>query len=268
MNSVFESPNSVKEVIEKGMAGKLQEGEIDELEFSEIESEIHKSPPPAPVEVKTFELRGDHGSGEGKKWEVGDGKDQPPSPSYENVSAAGGTEEGPEHDDWTSSRDGESRAGLTPNELAIDDLRRAIDGLRHAIDDKYQALNAVVAPLAARVQRLEAGAAMSVPIGHGVLSSSSPPRQSRPNSVGMPRLGSPPPGFKISEATIAGFLSKNRSYPSIQAIRTAKLRALAALCGVTKEIPTIGPAEWTVSGLKKALTEACSAGALSPGRST
>lgn len=266
MESIFKDPTGVKNMIEEGMKGKLKEGELDKLEFMEIEESLETPSTGLTPKVEKLTLRGEGGSGEKKMREVGDSvvtPDTTPKAQQRGEVDWEEAEEESSRGEWMGDRDQESRTTGSNAGDEVRELKGEIRNLRMWMEDQIRALNQIITPLQVRIQRMEATAAPSVPLAslerrpsktQSIPSTSSPPRPSTRSGVGIPRLGSPPP--TIQEVVVRTFLSKSKEYPSLQVVRKAKLRQLQSLCNLPSRDIDVSVSEWTLKGLTQTLKEA------------
>lgn len=262
---MFSNPGKVREMIEGGMKGKLEQGDLDLLEFTEFNESL--DPPDradvGPQEKKKerkseIQLRGEGGSGEPKHREVGDegvggeeGRGQKEEEKdWEEEEETGNKTE------WTWTREEEIEGVGSNRSEDMRKMREELGDLRMYVEDQMKAINEILAPMQVQIQRLEAAIAPSVPLaqmGHRVRKSqsdgqpASPPRVMTRSGVGVPRIQSPPP--TLDTTPIRVFLSKNSGYPSIRAIREAKLKQLQVSCGLVPRQIDVGVSAWTYEGL-------------------
>lgn len=260
MESVFRDPKQVRDLIEQGMRGKLEEGELDALEFEQLEGALEPPRGQDKGKDEPFIPRGEGGSGEARRnW------NEPAKPSGEDpaiVDWAAGVEEGSK-DDWHGDREDGDSQGSGKVKDKLNRLEKELAYLRAYMEDQAKAFNAVIAPLQSRVQRLEASAAPSVqlaslPTAHlragSRVGSKSPPRPGTRSGVGVPRAGST--ASSVSRGVVEAFIARNRDYPSVGAIRRAKLNQLQSMQGLPGLQVEIQVSDWTAEGVYLALKRA------------
>jgi hypothetical protein len=260
MESVFKDPKQVKEMIVKGMQDKLDEGELEQLEFAEIEKAMEPSTAKKTTSSSKVQLRGEGGSGELKHPQIAQ------VPEVSPIDKVSHWEEGVEasqQGDWQEEREEEEASAATRLSDQVSQIRQELGNLRAYIEDQMGAMSAIIAPIQTRLQRLEAGQSASVPLAplgrahmrtQSGSASTSPPRPATKSGVGVPRLGSTGP--TITKAPIETFLSRNPDYPSLAAIRKAKLRQLQATMGLSPIDLTVGVADWVVGRIYELLVKA------------
>lgn len=259
MESIFRDPKQVKALIEQGMQGKLEEGELDALEFEQLEEALEPPPNVGKKKEGQLSLKGEGGSGEKKRdWNEG----APPLTKDTTIENwAEGVVEGSK-DDWHEDReDGESQESGGIRERVVR-IEKELAHLKAYMEDQARAFNAMIAPLQSRVQHLEVASAPVVPLatlpsthtrGGSRGGAKSPPRPGTKSGVGVPRVGSTSPA--VSQAAVEAFVAKNRDYPSVGAIRRAKLNQLQSVQGLPGLPVEIQVSDWTVEGIYKALKQ-------------
>jgi hypothetical protein len=260
MESVFANPAEVKQLLEKGMRDKLEGGELDQLEFEQMEEGL-RTPPKQPSPGNAFvQLRGEGGSGELGRGAMRIG-DEVRKTGDEGSWELG--EEVGEQGDWQESREDGDSSAITSLSDQLAAMKKDISDLKLFVDDQARSLNTIIAPLQSRIQQLEAKLAVSVPVAqvgsmHRRQSSTpqvgSPTRMATKSGIGIPRFGSPGP--VASMATIEAFLSKNRNYPSLKSVREAKLNQLQVEQGFTPQTLQVGVADWNANRLYRLICEA------------
>lgn len=260
MESVFSNPAEVKALIEKGMDDKLEEGEMDQLEFDQMIESLEEPTPKAAKPPIKFELRGEGGSGEPKIEGVKGVAER--RLSEEERSWELGEEVGSK-DNWEEAREGDERSGSTSLSDQVAIVRKEMEELKLYMDEQARSISAVIAPLSSRVQQLETAIAPSIPIarmgnshtrvGSGGGQPTSPPRATK-SGVGIPRLGSPGP--VVSKSQVEAFYARNRNYPSLTGVRTAKLNQLQTGQGLNPKPLHIGVSDWTAEKIYQILCQA------------
>jgi hypothetical protein len=258
MESVFNSPAKVRDAIRDGMKGKLADGTLSSLEFAEIEDQLDPPKPTSTHRAEPTSLKGEGGSGEPKvKPLVAPESKSPPSSKKEGAEVDWEqAEQASTRDEWSGDREEEGRETDGGIEAEVRALRTEVHDLRTYLDYQVQAINQIITPFQSRLQRLEGAASPSIPLAvmeHRRQRSSqgspatSPPRGHTKSGVGIPKLRSGP--APINKDTIAAFLARNKEYPSLTAVRRAKLKQLQGLCQLPGADIDVGVASWNVEGL-------------------
>lgn len=260
MDSVFSNPEKVKELIKKGMEDKLEAGELDQLEFEQLETGLRTPSKTQSYEKEALQLRGDGGSGEPKIdlfQQVDEMRKREEEESWELGEETGGKE------DWQESREGGEGSEITSVSDQLAAMKKDIANLKLFVDDQAKSLNAIIVPLQSRIQRLEAKSSPSIPVASiGSLhqrqqsggGTQSPPRPTTRSGVGVPHAGSANPVVSLS--AVEAFTAKNRDYPSLKAVRDAKLHRLQVEQGLVPQLLKVGVADWNASRLYQILCDA------------
>lgn len=126
--------------------------------------------------------------------------------------------------------------------------------LKSYCEEQFASIMSIIQPLASRIETLEREASGKIPI-RGI--NGSPPRVTRHRSI----VGMEPPALGGRKGSIVGkkpvidkekvstFARVNPVYPSMRAVRAAKLNQLQRLLGVTELPIEVKVSEWTAEGL-------------------
>lgn len=126
--------------------------------------------------------------------------------------------------------------------------------LKSYCEEQFASIMSIIQPLASRIETLEREASGKIPI-RGI--NGSPPRVTRHRSI----VGMEPPALGGRKGSIVGkkpvidkekvstFARVNPMYPSMRAVRAAKLNQLQRLLGVTELPIEVKVSEWTAEGL-------------------
>jgi hypothetical protein len=125
--------------------------------------------------------------------------------------------------------------------------------LKAYCEDQFAYLSSIIQALNSRIQILEHRTSTSVPLAmtfaHGSRADpSSPPRHARTRSgMGVPKQHQERPA--PTQEGVQAFLKLNSTYPSLKAVRAAKLRTLQAQMGLPPTLLDAKVSEWSVDGL-------------------
>lgn len=259
MESIFSNPLKVKDLIEKGMEGKLEEGELDQIEIDALEGALTPPGKANQGEDKKLMLRSDGGSGERKASIAAPSHPQRESVYSESWEKAGEEDTSKE---WTEEKDEDTTGSRGGGSESIALLRREVGELRLYVEDAVKAMGLLITPIQERIQKIEIAVSPSIPFAtlpgsHHRQPSDKGKRPTSPpttkSGVGIPYAGTPRP--VVSQAMVSAFFSKNRDYPSLKAVREAKLKQLQMMQNLPPTMITVGVSEWTEAGLYTALVK-------------
>lgn len=259
LDEFLHDPKRLAEQLRRGFEEEVTAETMDEEEKKDLEAAM-TPPPKGERQVKAWlGLKGEGGSGElrrsveeeienrtdayGRDLNAVDEENQPSAASQDK----GG-----------SQRKGKQKVGRLEKGEAED---MTVQEVWAYVNECNSELNDRIVRLMERVDRLEQSHSATVPItrigpGTHVRQHSRPGEGSGPTPI----TNSPPRSVSkrmanVSEALVRRFCSENRTYPSYQKVRQAKLQSLAAANGITRPMPDVSASQWTYDGIVAILTE-------------
>jgi len=262
MDSFLEQPGKLAVLIGSALKDVQEQGEINEQEVEHLlqagEMPIKAPTLSGPAQVSV--LRGEGGSGELSR----------PVPALEdflvgNLSGGEEVEDPEDHHSEASFRGGdvvadEGDVSTQPSDHRTSNLSRGgVVGpsFREYCDEQFHSITSLITSLQARIEVLEMTSARAISSASALgrptsFTPGSPPRVGRPLSGGA-HLGGGQTSPPINKEVVVNFFRLNAAYPSLTAVRKAKLKNLLGLLGVERRDLDMRVSEWSVEGIIRKL---------------